>query len=313
MITTSTLSAPAAISASRRPGPSRSRIIGLLLGLLALALVGGCSADKLAYNNLPERGYWWIDGYVDLDDAQSVQLRADLARLHDWHRSRELPKVAELLHQVQQQAPADTTPAQVCHLLSEAQALFDAALVQAEPGAVALATRLTAPQLQHLEAHFAKGNEQWRRDWLAITPAERAQKRFKVELDRAQDFYGSLNDGQRLLLQDALQASAFDPGKAWTQRLQRQQDLLQTLRSLAPADDAPAAGPATAAAALRAWVRRAQHPGDPAMRTYAQLVRLDNCQRQARLHNSTSAEQRRRAVARLAAYERAARELAAQR
>ena len=54
------------------------RIIGALGLALALA---GCSAIKLAYNNLPEVSYWWLDRYVDFTEGQSQQVREELSRL----------------------------------------------------------------------------------------------------------------------------------------------------------------------------------------------------------------------------------------
>ena len=56
-----------------------ARIIAraLVLGLLSLVLVG-CSALRLAYNQAPSLGYWWIDGYADLNDAQTSVLRRDI-------------------------------------------------------------------------------------------------------------------------------------------------------------------------------------------------------------------------------------------
>jgi hypothetical protein len=81
-------------------------------------LLQGCSAVKLAYNNAPELAYWWIDGYADLDDAQSLKVREELARLQQWHRTNELPRIAELLQRTRQLALADTTPEQVCTLFA---------------------------------------------------------------------------------------------------------------------------------------------------------------------------------------------------
>ena len=102
------------------------RIIRLLMAATVLALLGGCSAIKLAYNNLPDLGYWWVDSYADLNEVQSLQLRADMASLHAWHRRNELPRIADLLQQVQKSAIADTTPEQVCSLYGDIRSRFDA-------------------------------------------------------------------------------------------------------------------------------------------------------------------------------------------
>ena len=88
-----------------------ARIIGVLVLAAALA---ACSAIKLAYNNLPEVSYWWLDGYLDFDDAQTPRVRDELAQLLAWHRQNELPKIVGLLQQAQALAPGDVTPAQAC-------------------------------------------------------------------------------------------------------------------------------------------------------------------------------------------------------
>ncbi len=300
---------------------SWSRIIRLLLATLLLSVLGGCSAVKLAYNNLPELTYWWVDGYADLNEVQSLQLRADLARLHEWHRKNELPRIAELLGQIQRMAPSDTNPEQVCRLYQDVRNRFEAVVDQmlAQAGTSLLASRLSAAQLKHLEARFAKGNQEWRRDRIGVERSEQIDKRFKRELERAEQFYGTLDERQRKLLLDAVTRSAFDPQRVFAERVRRQQDMLATLRTLGSGtgngdgNGAPAIDPALADAALRAYVERVARSPDPLYRAHAQALVLENCQTYARLHNSTTAEQRSRAGARLAAYERDARELATQR
>lgn len=292
---------------------SWSRIIRLLLAASLLTLLGGCSAIKLAYNNLSEVGYWWVDGYVDLNEVQSLQLRADLARLQEWHRRSELPRIADLLQQVRRLASADTTPEQVCSLYADIRKRFDAVATQAEPGVLALAMRLTPEQRTHLQARFDKGNKEWRHARISADRVERVDKRLKTELDRAEDFYGTLGESQRRSLQEAIAASSFDPQRIYAERLRRQQDMLAMLRDIAPGNGAPAVDAAQGLAALRSYLERTTRSPDPLYRSQAEAAVQENCQTYARLHNSTTPEQRTRAVARLAAYERDARELAAQR
>lgn len=295
---------------------SWSRIIRLLLAASLLAVLAGCSAVRLAYNNMPDLAYWWVDGYADLNEPQSLLLRAELARLQEWHRKTELPRIADLLRQIQQAAPADTNPEQICRLYADIRARFDAVTAQAlvQPGTLALATRLTPAQFKHLEARFAKGNQEWRRERGSRDRAVRVAKRVETELDRAEQFYGTLDDHQRRLLQHAVNRSAFDPQRVFAERVRRQQDMLETLRGVSGTGSNSPSGADTvpATAALRAYVERTSRSPDPLYRAYAEPALQENCQTYARLHNSTTAEQRSRAVARLAAYERDARELSTQ-
>ncbi len=287
-------------------------IIRPLLVVLAALLLGACSAVRLAYSNLPEVGYWWIDGYADLGEVQSLQLRNDLARLHVWHRNSELPRVAELLLQIQRDAPADTTAQAVCRFFDQVRERFDAVSVQAEPGAVTLAMSLAPAQIRHIEGKFAKGNAQWRRDWATGDRAQRLEKRLDSAIDRAEQFYGTLDDRQRGVLQAGLARSNWDPQRSFQERLRRQQDLLQTLRTVSGADGTPRPTPTQSGALLRAYLQRTVQAPDPAYRAYAQTSIQESCATYAQLHNSTNAEQRARAVARVAAYERDARDLAVQ-
>ena len=70
------------------------RIIGLCAACLAMA---SCSVVRLGYGQAPDLAYWWIDSYIDLNEAQTPRLRKELDELAQWHRSRELPEIALLL------------------------------------------------------------------------------------------------------------------------------------------------------------------------------------------------------------------------
>ena len=290
------------------------RIIGWLFAAFALLLLPACSTIKLAYNNAPEFGYWWLDGYVDFQSDQSARAREELGKLLAWHRAEELPKLAELLQKIQRMAASDLAPAQVCAMFEESRERYNAATNQAESAAVWLVQNLKPDQLAHMEAKFSKGNDQWRKDWLQLTAAERFEKRLKSNTERAEEFYGKLEDKQVAALRGALEASQFDATQNMTERLRRQQDLMQTLRKIS----GNAAGMAKPPAAevltqLRSYRERVNHSPNAAYQAYSDKLTKESCASFTVLHNSATSEQRRRAVARLAAYERDARELNSQR
>ena len=287
-----------------------SRIIGLLTLILALALLQGCSAIKLAYNNAPEFGYWWLDGYADLDDTQSPRVREELARLLLWHRNTELVKIAELLQKTRLLAPADTTPEQVCSLFADVRKRIDAVIAQAEAPTVEVMMGLSATQLAHIEAKFAKNNKEWQADWLAGGTAERHARRLKSSVERSEQFYGALEERQVAVLRASIQQSGFDPQLSYAEQQRRQRDMLQTLRQSISAPGSAKPSVAQATSAWRATLDRSINSPTPAYRAYSERALADSCRSFAQLHNSTTPEQRERAVRRLAAYERDARELA---
>ena len=312
MMTTSTALLPSFMSRSRCLLAAWFRIISLLAVGSAFALLQACSAVKLGYNNAPDLVYWWLDSYADLGEAQSLKAREDLARLHQWHRTSELPKIAELLQKAGGLAQSATTPEQVCSLFADVRARFDATLARAEPANVALAMGLSAAQVGHIEAKFAKSNVEWREDWINGTPAKREARRLKAMVERSEQFYGSLDDRQVGILRDAIAQSDFNPQVSFTERLRRQQDLLQTLRQTSNLAGLAPLSVADATSALRAYLERSVNSPIPAYRAYLDKAIADNCRTVATLHNGASAEQRERAVRRITAYARDARELAAQ-
>jgi hypothetical protein len=283
-----------------------ARIIGLLTLAAALA---SCSAVKLGYNNLGDLAYWWLDSYVDLDDEQGTRVREDLARLHAWHRTEELPRLAQMLHRMEELASGDITAAQACVFAGQVRERLTAVAGQGEAAAIALASTLSAEQLQHIERKYGRNNAEYRRQWVRRSPAEVVDRRVRQFLDRSENLYGSLNDSQRKLLRRELEQSTFDPQRNLAERMRRQQDALETLRRIA-GEPLPAAD---ARALLRGYLARVQEPPDPVQRQYQQQVLDEACRTFATLHNSTSMAQRQSAVRRLRAYQRDLRDLASSR
>ncbi|WP_413764462.1 DUF6279 family lipoprotein [Variovorax sp. Varisp41] len=290
------------------PFSTRMRCFKLarIIGVLALAAVlGACSAIRLAYNNLPELSYWWLDGYLDFDGSQTPKVRDDLARLLEWHRRNELPKIAALLQEAEALAPGDITPAQACAMTDRIRDRLLAVSERAEPAGTELALSLGEAQLQQLERKYAKNNADYRKDWLDRSPARVQEKRYDQFLDRFEDFYGRLSPEQRELLRQQVAQSVFDPKLQDVERRKRQQEALVLLRGFV-ANRTP---PAEARAALHAYLQRIADPPPGPWREQQQALLQEGCRNLAALHNGTSAAQRAQAVKRLQGYREDLRQL----
>lgn len=275
--------------------------------VLVLALVlAACTATRLAYNQAPTLGYWWIDRHVDLNDAQSVQTRQDLDNFFQWHRSQELPAYAGLLRQWQFMAADRITPAQVCAAFEQVRVRLDHAAAEAVEPLARLALQLSPAQLDHLQQRQAKTNEEFEKDFLRGSPEQRLERRLEKAVDRSESFYGPLSPEQRALLRAQLQASPFDPQRTQAERLRRQADLLQTVR------DAQAE-PHKAEQRVREHIARIRQSPTPGYDAYSQALVQQGCIQIAALHNSSTGEQRASAVATLQGYESDLRTLSAQR
>lgn len=263
----------------------------------------GCSTLRLAYGNAPTAAYWYLDSYLDFNDAQRPAVRATLHQIHQWHQQTQLPVYLQTLNRVQAQMASDITPQQVCALYAQVQdTLVDSGEGMADmlqSSAAVLAT-LDARQLQHLERKLGKSNAEYRKDYLDGSPARQRERRLERTVARAESLYGSLDKRQQALVAEGLAQSGYQPELAYGERLLRQQDLLQTLRALS---GGPAATAGSAKdASLKAVVTRWAESPDARYREQAEALRLRNCDTLAALHNSTSTKQRQHAVAALQTY-----------
>lgn len=282
-------------------------IRALLLTLLTAALLGGCSMARLSYGQLPNLTYWWVDSYLDLNDAQSVPLRADLQTLLAWHRSQELPELAGALAELQTQAMQDTEPEQVCEMAERYKLRLDALLAESEPGFARLALSIQPEQLENLQHKLDKKAKKWREDWLKGSPADQQKRRLDRLVERNKGFYGPLSDAQIALLSAGVQATPYDTQLAEADMLRRNQDLFTTVQALAGSDKTPQ----QAQSAIHALLARTMQSPNTVYRAQIAQVVQSNCSTFAQLHNSASPAQRQKLVAKLKGYEDDARALMA--
>ncbi|MGJ7543909.1 DUF6279 family lipoprotein [Variovorax sp. LT1R16] len=270
------------------------------------AALAGCSAVKLAYNNLPELGYWWLDGYVEFNTVQTPKVRAQLAALLESHRRNELPEFQRLIEGAAAKAQADVTASEVCAVGDAIRdRLLATALEASKPGAELVAS-LDDAQLRQVESKYAKNNAAYARDWLERSAEQQHQKRYTEFLDRSEDFYGSLDGTQRQLLRELVDRSIFDPRRVDAERRQRQQESLALLRRFSRSAPVP-----EVSAAIDAYARRVAYPPTGPWQAYQQALLTESCANIAALHNITRPAQRERAARRLQGYAQDVRDLIA--
>jgi Family of unknown function (DUF6279) len=275
----------------------RVGIIALLAA--ALGLLGACSALRFGYNQADELIYWWLDGYADFNETQSWRVRQAIKPWHAWHRRTQLPDYTALLLQAQAEVAEPTTAARVCTWWDQVRSRIETALEPAIPPAAELLLSLTPQQIDHIERRYAKANAEFRADYLQPDPAQRRKATQKRVFDRAETFYGRIDDAQRELIAKALERSPFNPETWFAERKARQQDALDMLRRLksenAHADQAQAA--------LRAYIERMSLSPRMEYRMYARELTQFNCQLAADVHNATGAAQRQTFLQKLKGWE----------
>jgi len=275
--------------------------------LAVSVLLSGCSvALRFGYNQGPSLAFRWLDGYAEFDDAQSLRVRTALDEWFVWHRRTQLPDYAELLARARAELQGSATAERMCAWSHDLRARFDTAIEHAVPTMAEIMPTLSAQQIASIEKHYAKKNEDYRDDFLHRDPVKRRKAATQREIERAEEFYGRLDDAQRAFVVRSIAESPWDGDVAYAERLRRQQDMLSILRRLA----ANRAGPTEAEAEVRGFLKRIERSPHEPYRRY--LVRLvdHNCGYAASLHNLTTAEQRQKAAKKLKGYEDELRALA---
>ncbi|KRD50248.1 hypothetical protein ASE52_08515 [Acidovorax sp. Root275] len=291
----------------RAPSPIRKALCVATLAACGL-LMQGCSAVKLAYNQVPQLAYWQLNSYLDLSETQTERVRDELGDLHQWHRDTMLPRHAELLQKVQQQLPSAISPDQACRTYDDVRAQIDKVVTQAEPKLVWLAAQLTDAQVRNLQKKQASSNADWKKEWVDVTPEKLREQRFKQLLSRAETFYGTLDEPQKAALRAFVAQSSFDPQRTYTERLRRQKDLVQVLQKIAE----DRTNTDQARSLLRGYLARFNASPDAAYQRYAQTLVEEGCEGYSRVHNAMTAGQRLKAVQSVKGYEQDFLVLAAQ-
>ena len=224
-----------------------------------------------------------------------------------WHRRTQLPDYAQLLSRAQAEMPANSTPQRVCEWWGMIGSRIETGLDRAVPALADVMLTLAPQQIQHIERRYAKRNEDFRNDFLQADPTERLLASIKRAVERAEYFYGKLDESQRERVARSVAASPFDAELWFAERLHRQQDALQMMRRLSSGR----ADRDQAQAALRAYADRWTRSPRESYRRYADSLVQYNCAFAAALHNDSSAAQRQIAVQKLRGWESDARALAA--
>ncbi len=274
-----------------------SRIV-IILGF-ALCMQG-CSLMQTTYNQGTEITGWWLDGYVDLNSKQKSQLRSDLSEVHNWHRTTQLAIYLDILHNVDTKLHGPLNVETVCALEPDIKARVSDLLLTFEPALTHLALHLKPDQLAYLQRKYDKNNKEWRRDWIEGSAEDRLEFRVKKDRDIAERLYGKLTPSQQDLLQELILESPFDAEKTYTERLRRQADSIQVLKSIEQLHPTFEEARKSIHALL---IRSTLESPDLSYQEYHDKTLHFQCIRAVKFHNATSEKQKMHSVKTVQAFE----------
>ncbi len=195
----------------------------------------------------------------------------------------------------------------MCAWVGDLRTRLDSAFERGLPVMVDVLPTLAPAQIASIEKRYRETNDEYREDFVHRDTEKRRQKAVKREIERAEMFYGSLDEAQREAVVRSVAASPFDGEVAFAERLKRQQDALALMRRLAAV---PASRDDTEAQ-IRAYVASIARSPRQGYRAYSERVLAHNCAFASGLHNTTSPAQRKAAARKIRSYETDLRELSA--
>lgn len=270
----------------------------VLLALLGVGLAA-CSTLQFTYNQGPTLAYWWMDSYVDFDSVQASQAKSALEGWFDWHRSTELPRYVRQLNDVASLAPGQVSPQQVCAIWHQVKMHMLAGYEQAIPELARVLLTLQASQLTHMAQRYAKGDEEFEKDYVRPNPAGRLEKMRERWQDQLEGFYGELTAAQTGYLAQALGRLPFEPQVWLVERRLRHAEIVNRLRQLRE----EGAGTPEIENALRDFARLFMQSPRGNYRKYQVALEQAQCALVAQLHNDANISQRTALLQRIRRYQ----------
>ena len=186
--------------------------------LLAVALLPGCSAVRVVYNQADTLLSWMAHDYFDFEPLQKQDFNARLDALLVWHRHEQLPEYARFLGEIKQRAERNITRDDALWLLDGMKSRYRTIAVKGLPDAVELLAGLTPDNIKALQKQFDKTNKKFADEHKLDGNAEaRRRARLDRTLKRIRDWTGPLTPAQEARI------SALNDTIPYTDHL-RQQD-----------------------------------------------------------------------------------------
>jgi len=271
------------------------RLIVVVALCIAVTLAAGCSALRLGYGQADKFLYYWLDSYVDFDDAQAPRVREAVASWFQWNRRTQLNDYADLLGRIEADTRADTTPERVCGWWKEVRSRIDRSVEQAVPSIAELAATLKPEQVEHIAQKQAKSAKEFRDEFMQSDMTLRRSEALKRSISRHETLYGALDLFQKERLERLVAESPFDPQLAYDELRRRQKEALQSIRQLAGRQ----MDSANAQSIVRGYLKRIDPPPQESYRQHNERMIQHNCRLFASVHNMASPEQRQFAAKKL--------------
>ena len=170
-----------------------------LIVLVGVLLITACSS-KFAYKNLDWLVYWYIDDYIELNDAQEATFDKYLKEWLRWHKEQELTQYHSQLTALREDVQSDNLSYEVIeqHVI-RVGTHWDRLRVELAPQLADMAVTLTDEQVIMLFAAFEKENqeeEEELNEYAGRTAKENMERRIERLVESIESRVGDLSAEQ---------------------------------------------------------------------------------------------------------------------
>lgn len=173
-----------------------SAILKVTAALLAAWVLSGCSATRLAYENADTFLRWRATSYLDVHGEAADGLDDAIDGFLAWHRAQALPQYARIADEAAKRVARGLSRQDLDwgydSLVGQGRESVRSAAARVAP----LLDRLDEEQIRHIEARFAEDNRKFAREYLRGSEQERRKRRLKRNVERMEDWVGSLSQEQ---------------------------------------------------------------------------------------------------------------------
>jgi hypothetical protein len=199
--------------------------------MLLLALLQGCSVTQTAYNNSDMLLRWQANYYLDFEGEQSEDLDRRLSAFLAWHRGAALPIYARLGGEAAARMERGLEREDLEWGYDAVRAQIREALRRAAAEAGGLLDGLRAEQIGHLERRLEEENRKFAKERMQGSLEERHQRRVKRNVERLEDWFGTLGEAQVARIERYSTRAPFSAELQDRDRRRRQAEFIAMLRA----------------------------------------------------------------------------------
>ena len=203
-----------------------------LAAIAALAVsVASCAAMKLGYNNADTLALLQLDSYLDLTDDQEQTVKDRFNKLIAWHRTTQLRDYAAFIDKMRAKIAGPVTTADVMEFNQQVNVRMMAAGDKSAPDIAHIALTLAPEQIDRAAKKIGNDATKARREFVREEKDSGAE-RIKKYGERAESWFGKLNDEQRALIRKSLASRPTDATWWIDERERRQREFVVLLRKI---------------------------------------------------------------------------------